>query len=50
MCSHESIRTGQGHYIVKRSKKVEKAEEKEGWTSQKPLGDSPSELLSRQKV
>uniref|UniRef100_M1DLD0 Uncharacterized protein n=1 Tax=Solanum tuberosum TaxID=4113 RepID=M1DLD0_SOLTU len=48
--SNEGLRTRQGHYIVKRREKVGKAEEKKGWSSQKSLGDSLSELLARQKI
>lgn len=50
ICSHGGLRTRQGHYTVQRSEKVGKAEEKQGWSSQKSLGDSLSELLTRQKI
>uniref|UniRef100_M1DJD7 Uncharacterized protein n=1 Tax=Solanum tuberosum TaxID=4113 RepID=M1DJD7_SOLTU len=45
---HEGFRTSQGHYNVKRSEKVGKAEEKRSRSSQKPLGDSPNKSPARQ--
>uniref|UniRef100_M1DTA9 Uncharacterized protein n=1 Tax=Solanum tuberosum TaxID=4113 RepID=M1DTA9_SOLTU len=47
---NEGLRTRQRHYDGKRSKKVGKSEEKRSWSSQKLIGDSPSEFPARKIV
>uniref|UniRef100_M1DJK8 Uncharacterized protein n=1 Tax=Solanum tuberosum TaxID=4113 RepID=M1DJK8_SOLTU len=46
--SNEGKRARQGHYQEKMSEKAEEDEEKQGWYSPKPLGESPSGPLARQ--
>ncbi|KAG5615037.1 hypothetical protein H5410_014861 [Solanum commersonii] len=39
---NEGYKVRKGHYNAKMNEKIEKVEEKKGWSSQNPLGDSSS--------